>query len=89
MFVTKTTRDWWCWELAIRAAKEANCAAITQAKSILEMRDNSPRLFRNALAFLTIDQSRLQDLDDAVRRYLAWDSIVAEKETLDLAPHTK
>jgi len=68
-------------------SKEPNCAAIAQAKAILEMRGNSPRLFRNALAFLAIDQSRLQDLDEAVRWYLAWDSIVDEKETLDLAPH--
>jgi len=27
-----------------------------------------------------------QDLDEAVRRYLAWESIVAEKEKLDLSP---
>jgi len=68
-------------------SKEPNCAAITQAKSILEMRGNTPRLFRNTLAFLAVDQSRLQDLDEAVRRHLAWESIVAEKETLDLSPH--
>jgi predicted AAA+ superfamily ATPase len=67
--------------------KDPNCAAVTQAKSILEMRGNSPRLFRNTLVFLAVDQSRLQDLDEAVRRYLAWDSIVTEKETLDLSPH--
>ncbi len=67
--------------------KDPNCAAVAQAKSILEMRGNSPRLFRNTLVFLAVDQSRLQDLDEAVRRYLAWDSIVGEKETLDLSPH--
>jgi predicted AAA+ superfamily ATPase len=67
--------------------REPSSAAIAQVKSILEMRGNSPRLFRNALAFLAIDQSRLQDLDEAVRRYLAWESIVGEKETLDLSPH--
>jgi hypothetical protein len=58
-----------------------------EAKSILEMRGNAPRLFRNALVFLAVDQSRLQDLDEAVRRFLAWDSIVAESETLDLSPN--
>lgn len=68
-------------------SKESNCPAIAQAKTILEMRGNSPRLFRNALAFLAIDQTRLQDLDEATRWYLAWDSIVSEKESLDLAPH--
>ncbi len=29
----------------------------------------------------------MQDLDEAARRYLAWESILAEKETLDLSPH--
>lgn len=68
-------------------SKEPTSAALTQAKAILEMRGNSPRLFRNALVFLAIDQSRLQDLDEAVRRFLAWESIVAQQETLDLSPH--
>jgi hypothetical protein len=30
---------------------------------------------------------RLQDLDEALRKYLAWSSIVAEKEALNLDPH--
>jgi hypothetical protein len=38
------------------------------------------------LVFLAADQTRLQDLDEAVRRYLAWDSILLDKETLDLTP---
>jgi len=67
--------------------KDPKSPALTQAKSILEMRGNTPRQFRNTLVFLAVDQSRLQDLDEAARRYLAWDSIVNEKETLDLSPH--
>ncbi|MGH9716808.1 MAG: hypothetical protein ACRD4R_08815 [Candidatus Acidiferrales bacterium] len=67
--------------------KDPKSAALTQAKSILEMCGNIPRLFRNTLVFLAVDQSRLQDLDEAVRRYLAWDSIVREREALDLSPH--
>lgn len=67
--------------------KDTGSAAVTQAKSFFEMRGNAPRLFRNAIVFVAIDQSRLQDLDEAVRRYLAWDSIVADKEPLDLSPH--
>jgi predicted AAA+ superfamily ATPase len=59
-------------------------AAETAAKEILEFRGNAPRLYRNTLAFLAVDQTRLQDLEDAVRRYLAWVSIVDEKDTLDL-----
>jgi hypothetical protein len=44
-------------------------------------------LYRNSLVFLAADKVRLQDLEDAVRRYLAWTSILAEKEQLNLDPH--
>ena len=37
--------------------------------------------------FLAADKTRLQDLDEAVRTYLAWTSILNEKELLDLSPH--
>ena len=57
------------------------------ATAILENRGNTPRLFRNTLVFLAVDQTRLQDLDEAVRRYLAWSSILQDKETLNLDPH--
>src|SRR5690606_32068735 len=33
------------------------------------------------------DQTRLQDLDEAVRHYLAWTSILDEKDALSLDPH--
>ncbi len=68
-------------------SKEAGNPAERAAKAILESRGNAPRLFRNTLMFLAVDQARLQDLDEAVRRYLAWESIVAEAETLNLDPH--
>ena len=61
--------------------------AITAAKSMLESRGNTPRLFRNTLVFLAADETRLQDLEDGVRRYLAWQSILDDRETLDLPPH--
>ena len=51
------------------------------------MRGSTPRLYRNTLVFLAVDKTRLQDLDEAVRRYLAWESIVDEKDILDLSPH--
>lgn len=66
--------------------KEPNSAAETVARAILESRGNAPRLYRNTLVFLAADKVRLQDLDDAVRKYLAWKSILAEKEPLDLSP---
>lgn len=68
-------------------SKEKCNAAETAAKAILENRGNTPRLFRNSLVFLAADKTRLQDLDEAVRRYLAWESILAERDQLDLSPH--
>lgn len=68
-------------------SKEPNNPAEQAAKTILETRGNAPRLFRNTLVFLAVDKARLQDLDEALRRYLAWESILAEKELLDLSPH--
>lgn len=67
--------------------KEPNSPAQAAAKAILETRGNQPRIYQNTLAFLAVDKNRLQDLDEAVRRYLAWQSIVDEKEILDLSPH--
>ena len=57
------------------------------AAAILESRGAAPRLYRNTLVFLAPDQSRLQDLEEAVRRHLAWRSILEEREPLDLSPH--
>ena len=67
--------------------KEGGSAAETAARAILESRGNTPRLYRNTLVFLAADKVRLQDLDEAVRRFLAWKSILVEKETLNLDPH--
>lgn len=65
----------------------AESPANKAAKAILESRGSAPRLYRNTLVFLAPDQSRLQDMDEAVRRHLAWESILAEQEILDLSPH--
>jgi len=68
-------------------SKELESPAEILAKSIFESRGNTPRLFRNTLVFLAADKTRLQDLDEAVRRFLAWQSILDEKDILDLSPH--
>jgi predicted AAA+ superfamily ATPase len=68
-------------------SKEPGNAAEVAAKDILEHRGTTPRLFRNTLVFLVPDKTRIQDLDEAVRKYLAWDSVLGEKEMLDLSPH--
>jgi predicted AAA+ superfamily ATPase len=68
-------------------SKEATSRAEEAARQLLSSRGNAPRLYQNTLVFLAADKNRLQDLDEAVRRYLAWASILDEKELLDLSPH--
>jgi len=70
-------------------SKEAGNPAEVAAKAILETRGNSPRLYRNTLVFLAADKTRLQDLDEAVRKYLAWQSILADEAQLGLTTHQK
>ena len=67
--------------------KEPDSDAIKAAQGILEMRGNTPRLFRNTLVFLAADRVRFQDLHAAVCLYLAWESILNEREALNLDPH--
>ncbi len=68
-------------------SKDADSPALVASKAILESRGNTPRLYRNTLVFLAADKVRLQDLDEALRKVLAWSSILAEKEALNLDPH--
>jgi predicted AAA+ superfamily ATPase len=68
-------------------AKTPASAAEVAAKAILETRGNSPRLYRNTLVFLAADKTRLQDLDEAARKFLAWQSILADRTHLDLTPY--
>jgi predicted AAA+ superfamily ATPase len=68
-------------------SKEPGNPAEAAAKTIFETRGNAPRLFGNTLVFLALDKVRLQDLDEAIRRYLAWKSIVEEHVALNLDPN--
>jgi len=67
--------------------KETGSPAETAATGILDSRGRSPRQNRNTLVFLAPDKTRLQDLDEAIRRFLAWESILADREQLDLTLH--
>ena len=60
--------------------KDQESPALGAAKAMLESRGNTPRLYRNTLVFLAADRTRLNDLDESVRQYLAWNSIVQESE---------
>ncbi len=52
-------------------------------REILVRRGNSPRLYRNMLLFLVADRERLQDLEHAVRDWIAWTSIVSFQNLWD------
>ncbi|MCE7937169.1 MAG: ATP-binding protein [Chloroflexi bacterium CFX6] len=67
-------------------SKAPGSPAEAAAQDILTHRGNSPRLFQNTLVFLAADQTRLAELDEAARRFLAWTSILDEQESLDLSP---
>jgi hypothetical protein len=65
-------------------SKEPGSAAEIAARGILGSRGSGPRIFGNTLVFLAADKTRLQDLDEAVRKYIAWESILSEKDALNL-----
>lgn len=68
------------------AGKGSESAALEMARSILTSRGNSPRTLKNTLVFLAADKTRLKELELAVRQYKAWESIVSDKEALNLDP---
>ncbi len=57
-----------------------------RAEEILEGRGTGPRTYRNSVVFLAPDRRRLVELEEAVRKFLAWKSIVKEANDLDLQP---
>ena len=58
--------------------------ANTKAQEILDKRGSAPRLYKNMLVFLAPDQSKVDDVFEAVRQLIAWQSIVNEADRLDL-----
>jgi hypothetical protein len=66
------------------SGKTADSRARVAAQRFLDERASGARLHRNMLVFLAPDRSRLGELRQAVRNFLAWKSIEAEKEALNL-----
>lgn len=67
--------------------KDKGSPAEVAAKAILESKGTVPRMYRNTLVFLAADGTRLQDLEEAVRSFLAWESILDGREELNLDPY--
>ena len=70
-------------------ANDADSPAITLAGQIVTQRDGGPRLNKNLLVFVAASANRLGELRGAARSHLAWKSIVAEHEALNLTSHQK
>ena len=58
--------------------------ALATVSDYLNMRGPSPRVYRNMLAFLAPDQDKLRDLQTEVKRFIAWKSIISDKDDLNL-----
>ncbi|MDD6180986.1 MAG: Swt1 family HEPN domain-containing protein [Desulfovibrionaceae bacterium] len=61
-----------------------DCAAMRAAGEIFEKRGASPRMYRNMLVFLAADQALMASLEQEVRRFLAWTSVRADSQDLNL-----
>ncbi len=66
------------------ATRDQDSRARQEATKMLDLRGNTRRNYRNALVFLAADRTRLEDLKQGVRQYLAWKSIHDEGELLNL-----
>lgn len=66
------------------SGKTTDSPARVSAQRFLDERAAGARMHRNMLVFLAPDKTRLAELRLAVRDYLAWKSIEAEVQTLNL-----
>ncbi|GHS93871.1 hypothetical protein AGMMS50276_05310 [Synergistales bacterium] len=65
-------------------ASNSGNTALTAVNDILNNRGNTPRIYRNMLAFIAPDQDSMSSLKQEVRRYIAWKSIKSDSQDLNL-----
>ncbi len=58
--------------------------AYTAVEDILNNRGGSPRVYRNMLAFIAPDADKIGALQQEVKRFIAWTSIMTDKDDLSL-----
>jgi len=58
--------------------------AMKVAEETLNNRGASPRIFRNMLAFVAPDMDKIGALQQEVKRFMAWTSIMSDKDDLNL-----
>ncbi len=64
--------------------RSENSEAMKFASKVLEERSGGARRHRNMVVFLAPDSTRLEELRQATRQWLAWESIRHDAETLNL-----
>ena len=64
--------------------KNAKNNASVAVEEILNTRGTSPRIYRNMLAFIAPDQDNMYSLQQEVKRFIAWQSIMSDKDDLNL-----
>lgn len=57
------------------------------AMAILDRRGESPRRWRNMLVFVAADEGTVDDLQRETRQYLAWQSVIEDRDALNLDAH--
>jgi len=67
-------------------AKKDSMATIA-AQKFLEKRGNQPRLNQNRLIFLVADEDTKLTVYDQAKKFLAWQSIIHDKDALNLDQH--
>ena len=66
------------------AQSAQDCAAMRTVAEMFEKRGTAPRMYRNMLVFLAADQALMANLEQEVRRFIAWTSIKEDSQDLNL-----
>ncbi len=66
------------------AQSAQDCAAMRAVAEMFEKRGTAPRMYRNMLVFLAADQALMANLEQEVRRFIAWTSIKEDSQDLNL-----
>ena len=69
--------------------RQRDTDALRAATEILNKRGDSPRTYSNMLIFVASDVEHWSPLENEVRHYLAWDSIIEDADELNLDTHQR
>jgi predicted AAA+ superfamily ATPase len=61
-----------------------SCHALSVVEDYLNNRGTAPRIYRNMLAFMAPDLDKIGSVEQEVKRFMAWTSILSDKDDLNL-----